>query len=51
MDRGAAVNVGTPEGESVFDLARRFSEPEMERYLAAKARAAFFHYNSVESCM
>lgn len=36
MDRGAAVNDGSPGGESVLDMARRFSSPELQRYLAAK---------------
>ncbi|CAN0345620.1 unnamed protein product [Ectocarpus sp. 12 AP-2014] len=36
VDRGAAVNDGSPAGESVLDMARRFSGPELQRYLAAK---------------
>ncbi|CAM9391757.1 unnamed protein product [Scytosiphon promiscuus] len=36
VDRGAAVNDGVPGGESVLDMARRFSSPELQRYLAAK---------------
>ncbi|CAM9809520.1 unnamed protein product, partial [Pylaiella littoralis] len=36
VDRGAAVNDGSPGGESVLDMARRFSGPELQRYLAAK---------------
>lgn len=38
MDRGAAVNDGNPGGESVFDMAKRFSGAELQRYLAAKVR-------------
>ena len=36
MDRGAAVNDGNPGGESVLDMAKRFSGAELQRYLAAK---------------
>lgn len=36
VDRGAAVNEGTADGESVLDLARRFSKSELQRYLEAK---------------
>ncbi|CAN0486051.1 unnamed protein product, partial [Laminaria digitata] len=36
VDRGAAVNDGTPNGESVLDMAKRFSGPELQRYIAAK---------------
>lgn len=36
VDRGAAVNDGGPTGESVLDMAKRFSGAELQRYLAAK---------------
>eukprot|EP00752_Nemacystus_decipiens_P009752 g8709.t1 len=36
VDRGAAVNDGNPGGESVLDMAKRFSGAELQRYLAAK---------------
>lgn len=38
VDRGAAVNDGNPGGESVLDIAKRFSGPELQRYLAAKVQ-------------
>eukprot|EP00903_Cladosiphon_okamuranus_P020913 g19205.t1 len=36
VDRGAEVNDGNPGGESVLDMAKRFSGAELQRYLAAK---------------
>lgn len=36
VDRGAAVNDNTPEGNSVLDMAKRYSGPDLQRYLAAK---------------
>lgn len=36
MDRGAAVNDGSHEGDSIVDMARRFSGPALQRYLTAK---------------
>lgn len=48
VDRGAAVNDGNPGGESVLDMAKRFSGAELQRYLAAKVLLLYNYLELVD---